>query len=208
MADDLVGEGGARFESAGSLKNGRRVWMLAKLPETATVADEELTQYLLLSNAHDGTRAMEVLLTPVRVVCWNTLSWAIREAKQKISIRHTENHDSQIRQAKAILDDAESYYAATGELLHKLADTKVDNRFAEAYLQAAQGVYRKLADDDADPQRHDARLFKKRPGLLRDTQSSRLEVNRRINKRIERLRRDLQRIARLDLLHAPIPSPA
>lgn len=69
-----------QLESAGSLKQGRIVWVLAKiLAGGAEVTDgDKLEAYLLLSNAHDGTRAVTVGFTPIRVVCWNTASAAHR----------------------------------------------------------------------------------------------------------------------------------
>ena len=136
MADDLVREGGARFESAGSLKGGRRVWLLAALPDSAHVRDEELKQYLLLSSAHDGTRAMEVLLTPVRVVCWNTLSLAIREATSKVKIRHTRNAGDRIGEARRVLGLAGEYFEQHAETMTELAGYSVDRAFTEAYLKA------------------------------------------------------------------------
>ena len=109
---------------------------MAKLPESAKVADEELAEYLLLTNAHDGTRAMEVLLTPVRVVCWNTLSVALRTTTSKVKIRHTRNAGQWIGEAQRVLGLAGAYFAEHAQTMNKLADYKPDRAFVEAYLQA------------------------------------------------------------------------
>ncbi len=139
MADDLVGEGGARFESAGSLKGGRRVWMLAKLPEPASVRDDKIEQYLLLTNSHDGSRAMEVLCTPVRVVCWNTLAFALRRGSSngsnKVTIRHTSNAATRVAEARRVLGLAADHFQDHTETMEELAGYKVDRRFTEAYLK-------------------------------------------------------------------------
>lgn len=138
LADELAGEGGARFESAGSLMNGRRVWMLAALPETIDVQGDRVNQYLLLSNTHDGSGAMEVLVTPVRVVCWNTLSWALSGTKSanRVSVRHTASAGERIQQARKILRTADTAFRATGDALNHLAETKVSARFRDAFLKA------------------------------------------------------------------------
>ena len=137
MADELVGEGGARYESAGSLKGGRRVWLLAKLPASTDVQGDQLAQYLLLTNAHDGTRAMECLLTPVRVVCWNTLSLALRRgAQHRVKLRHTRNVRDKIGEARRVLGLAGEYFQEHAQTMGELAQYRVDDAFRDAYLKA------------------------------------------------------------------------
>jgi len=70
FTDALLGEG-VRYETAGSLANGRRVWMLAKLPERYIISGERVEPYIVFSNSHDGSAAIRVAVTPVRVVCQN-----------------------------------------------------------------------------------------------------------------------------------------
>src|SRR5690606_1423164 len=99
--DPLLADGDCELEAAGSLKGGRNVWILARVRSIAPVTvgrrpDDEVRPYLLLSNAHDGTRAVTCAFTPIRVVCWNTLSAAhsvadradARAARTSVSIRH------------------------------------------------------------------------------------------------------------------------
>ena len=81
FTDDLLGEG-VTYETAGSLQGGKKVWMLAKLPEKYIIAGDEVTPYLVFFNSHDGSSGVKVAMTPVRVVCQNTLNLALGTAKR------------------------------------------------------------------------------------------------------------------------------
>ncbi len=68
----LLGEG-VWYEMAGSLQNGKRIWLLAKLPEKYFIGGEQIEPYLVFSSLHDGSSAIKAAMTPIRVVCQNTL---------------------------------------------------------------------------------------------------------------------------------------
>ncbi len=134
IVDEFAGEGGARYETAGSLRNGRIAWMMAAMPNTTTVVDDTLKQYLLLSTSHDGTRSVQINFTPVRVVCWNTLSLAVNTAQRSAFIRHTKNKSDQIVEAKRILGLAGEYFENHGQTMTRLAKSSIDDRFAAAFV--------------------------------------------------------------------------
>ena len=90
FTDSLLGEG-VTYETAGSLQNGRRVWVLAKLPQRYIISGDEITPYLVFMNAHDGTGAIKAAMTPIRVVCMNTLNLALSTAKRSWSTNHVGN---------------------------------------------------------------------------------------------------------------------
>ena len=71
FTDSLLGEG-VTYETAGSLQEGRRTWILAKLPQKFIISGDEITPYLVFMNSHDGTGAIKAAMTPIRVVCQNT----------------------------------------------------------------------------------------------------------------------------------------
>ena len=73
FVDQLIGSA-MHFETAGSLHGGRRVWVLAQLPEHIEVGGDPVRPYVLLMNSHDGSTAVVAASTPIRVVCQNTLN--------------------------------------------------------------------------------------------------------------------------------------
>lgn len=89
---------GAHYETAGSLRGGTRVFMTVKLPRDMIVGageiDDRVETYLLCTNSHDGTSPFTVALTPVRVVCQNTLNMALGAATLKSGMRWTARHTS------------------------------------------------------------------------------------------------------------------
>ena len=85
FTDNIIG-GDVRYETAGSLAGGKRIWLLARLPETEIVGDK-VEQYLVFTNTFDGSGSVRVSCTPIRVVCQNTLNVALSTAKRSWSIR-------------------------------------------------------------------------------------------------------------------------
>jgi len=122
--DILLGEG-LKFESAGSLFKGKQVWMLAKMPDTFKVAGDEFQQFLLATNSHDGKSVGRILCTDIRVVCWNTLCAALREAKRSWTIRHTTNLKGKEDEVRQHLKLANLYFNA----LQKKAEEMLKQSF-------------------------------------------------------------------------------
>lgn len=108
FVDNLLGEG-VRYETAGSLANGKRVWMLARLPEAYKMLDDEVEPYLVLTNSHDGSGAIKACMTPVRVVCQNTLNLALNNAARTWSMVHKGKISDKLEEAQYTLHLGESY---------------------------------------------------------------------------------------------------
>jgi phage/plasmid-like protein (TIGR03299 family) len=122
--DAIVADGGLRYHTAGALGKGERIWMLAKLPGHVRVngTDDVTEKYLLLSNSHNGTSALRVLFTPIRVVCANTLAVAHhRGAGQGISILHKGDLAAKVRQAQTVLGLAHRFYDDLEGHMNRLA---------------------------------------------------------------------------------------
>lgn len=112
IVDELLNTGKCKIESAGSIDEGRRVFVCLKLEQGIKVgATDQIFQYLLLVNSHDGTLAITAMFTNVRVVCNNTLSAALAGAKTAHKIRHTRNAQDRVKEAfiiMGILEDSHS----------------------------------------------------------------------------------------------------
>ena len=104
LLNRVVDEGGACFETAGSLRGGRAVFLSMKLPRTMNIGGvDRVDLYLIALNSHDGTSAFRLLVSPVRVVCANTQALALRRAQSSFSIRHTSGARGNIAQAREAL---------------------------------------------------------------------------------------------------------
>lgn len=123
FTDELIG-GDVRYETAGSLQNGKRVWLLAKMPQTK-VAGDEVDPYLCFTNTHDGTGSIRVCMTPIRVVCNNTLNVALRSASRSWSACHIGDMDNKLQEARHCLDLADQYMESLNKYADQLANTNV-----------------------------------------------------------------------------------
>lgn len=124
FTDELVG-GDVRYETAGSLADGKRVWMLAKMPDTR-VLDDVVEPYLCLTNGHDGFSSLKVCMTPVRVVCQNTLNMALKGAKRTWTVRHSGNINAKMEEAQQTLGLAQNYMKKFEEEAEELYSIKVN----------------------------------------------------------------------------------
>ena len=134
FTDTLLGSG-VRYETAGSLQEGRKVWLLARLPREYIISGERISPYLVFSNTHDGSGAVKVALTPVRVVCNNTLNLALQTAKRSWSMIHTGNINDKIQEAKDTLFMAETYMENLGKEFELLRRKKITDTQLNEYIE-------------------------------------------------------------------------
>lgn len=134
FTDELLGQG-VRYETAGSLQDGRKVWLLAHMPHEYIISGERISPYLLFSNTHDGSGAIKVALTPIRVVCNNTLNLALRTAQRSWSMIHTGNIQSKMKEAKDTLFKAERYMDELGKEFEKLRMKKLSDQEVMDYIE-------------------------------------------------------------------------
>lgn len=134
FTDELLGKG-VRYETAGSLQEGRKVWLLARLPREYIIGGERISPYLVFSNTHDGSGSVKVAVTPVRVVCNNTLNLALDTASRSFSMVHTGNIQDKIQEAKDTLFMAESYMDCLGAEFEQLRRQKVTDAQVKEYIE-------------------------------------------------------------------------
>lgn len=126
--DSLIAEQELFFESAGALDGGRRVWILARLPHIYNVTNDDVVkQYLLFVNHHDGTGSVRCFPTSVRVVCQNTLSFALKQdGWDGIAIRHVGDIEKKVEAARATLGKVSKVFADMLVIQQALAQRKLD----------------------------------------------------------------------------------
>lgn len=134
FTDEMLGKG-VRYETAGSLQEGRKVWLLARLPREYIIAGERISPYLVFSNTHDGSGSVKVAITPVRVVCNNTLNLALDTAKRSFSMIHTGNIQDKIQEAKDTLFRAEKYMDSLGIEFEHLRRQKITDEQVKEYIE-------------------------------------------------------------------------
>ncbi len=134
FTDELLGKG-VGYETAGSLQEGKKVWLLARLPREYIIAGERISPYLVFSNTHDGSGSVKVAITPVRVVCNNTLNLALDTAKRSFSMIHTGNIQDKIQEAKDTLFKAAKYMECLGIEFEQLRRRKVTDKQVREYIE-------------------------------------------------------------------------
>lgn len=145
--DPFVEEGHFQYETAGSLKGGRRVWVLASLSNglREVVKDDPVKGHILLSNTHDGTTPVISMLTDVRVVCWNTMQMALSEGSNRSTVRHTRNLTNRMENMQEVITAAHNSFEKALEQYRFLASVQLNTVALEHFIKA---VYGKNKDDE------------------------------------------------------------
>lgn len=141
----LIDSGEVSLHTAGSLQEGRKIWVLAKVNKPALeIADGDMVdRFVLLSHAHDGTRAVRAGFTPIRVVCANTLRMAFNEsneANKLVKVLHTKNVIKAIEGLRDIMQVANASFEATAEQYRRLAKFKVSYADLRKYVKIVLDV--------------------------------------------------------------------
>ena len=147
--DPMIEKGEAFYESAGALYQGKCVWVMAKLSrDMQVITDDVVERYLLLTHRHDGTGAIQVKFTPVRVVCQNTLNQALSEGPS-FRVAHTKSMYARLDKAADALSRVLAQSRKVEDAFTEMALVKLNTDRFEKYLQAVfpdpvQGENRKL----------------------------------------------------------------
>lgn len=147
--DALLGQGNRVYHTGGYLKDGEVVWLLAKLPRDIRVrGNDVLETYLLFTNSHDGSVAIDMRLTTIRVVCQNTLSMALRgaDARKAFKRGHDGRYDILKDEARSFFQFAIERSAAAEALFKRLSVIRCSETAFGAWLE-------ELMPDPAPPAR-------------------------------------------------------
>ena len=131
---------GGRWETAGSIKDGRVVFGSLAL-ERETVLDPKgvsdvVKSYLLVHTSHDGSTAVQASITPVRVVCQNTLNMALGSTKQSFKIRHTQTVGGKVAAAREALALANTYFDEFEKEAQALISTEINKAKFDKIVEA------------------------------------------------------------------------
>ena len=134
--DEFVTAGSMRMETAGSLRDGRHVWALANLGSEFELDDgDKVKGYLLVSHPHEYGYSMKIMFTPIRVVCNNTLTYALEHSRAEsvqshlFNFRHTKVFDRDVMDLAAeTLAISSKKMSGFQKISETLADTKIKNQ--------------------------------------------------------------------------------
>lgn len=130
FADNLVDSDEAKYDTAGSLRGGRVVFLSMEVPKHIMVGGEDgHKMYLLLRTSHDGTTAIGVYVVMIRAVCMNTVTFAISGAKYRWAMPHVSTLEGKLQEARETLalsfDYADAFQAEAERLMKaKVSDDK------------------------------------------------------------------------------------
>lgn len=162
FCDPLIQSGKLRYETAGSLGGGKRIWVMGRLGTVDVVPGDAVHQYLLLTFGHDGVHGVAIKPTGVRVVCQNTVNAALADGVQGISLRHTPSVHAQLATAASMFERAEKGFAETVEQWRRMAATQIVEAQLDAYIL---GLVPKAEDEKEGKVPSDARRANLRAAL-------------------------------------------
>jgi len=128
----------AALHTAGSLCEGSRVWVLAKLNRDPLIVapGDEVEKFILLSHGHDGSLAVRVGFTPIRVVCANTLALAHRaDASKLIRLKHTKDLHENLANVREVMNVANAEFEASAEQYRLLARKSINQADLRRYVK-------------------------------------------------------------------------
>jgi phage/plasmid-like protein (TIGR03299 family) len=133
---DLFGKASAVIDTVGALRKGSPVWFLAKTPNTMEIKPGDPVETMFLAtSSHDGTGAITLAFCSTRVICANTLGAALRNARHKVSIRHTKNVRVGLGLAASILAKSETYWTRFREACQVMAKQDVNRDEVRSFLE-------------------------------------------------------------------------
>ena len=152
--DALVSNGeGIKYETAGALGDGERIFITAKLPEMIKVGRNDLIeQYIFLTTSHDGSGSIMAAFTPIRIVCNNTLNMALKDNTNAVFIKHTANAEMKLNEAARIISISETTSELLGIVFNKWSKVRVTDKELKKLISLAMSpnkeVFKAVATND------------------------------------------------------------
>ena len=149
--DTIIDQGEAIFETAGALGKGERIFVTAKLPEDMLVHGEKVEKYIMLTNSHDGTSTIIAGFTPIRVVCNNTLTAALKNIDNKVSISHTASAESRLKEASRVMGIASKYMDEVNMTFESMTTRRLSDLEMKYFIETVMknGIKEDKSDKEA-----------------------------------------------------------
>lgn len=150
--DRLIHAGNAQYETAGAVGDGERVWVMAKVRETIPIlGDDTVVPYVLLSHTHNGKGSIRVMPTMIRVVCQNTLSWALKDRKAGVQIRHSRRASERLDEEATKINIAFQEIDRAIEMFRRMASVSVTPAMLRSFLEGLWPRTKPQEDSDSYP---------------------------------------------------------
>lgn len=135
--DPLVDRDEAIYHTAGVLGQGERCWLLAKLPDYIKIGPKKdpVEKFVLLYNSHDGSSHIRVKMTPIRVVCNNTLTAALSGTESEVRIKHTQSAQDKLQEAHQILGLTNQLYDQLDLIFNRMAVRRITGKQLMDYVK-------------------------------------------------------------------------
>jgi phage/plasmid-like protein (TIGR03299 family) len=151
--DSLVTDGGIKYETAGALGNGERIFITAKLPDVMRIGRKDIIEeYIFLTTSHDGSGSIMAAFTPVRIVCNNTLNAALRNHTNAVHIKHTANAEEKLKDAARIIQISTTMSEELEFMFNKWAKVRINDRELQKLIRLAMSpnreVFKAITEDD------------------------------------------------------------
>ncbi|HEX8356885.1 MAG TPA: DUF932 domain-containing protein, partial [Segetibacter sp.] len=152
--DSLVtSDSGIKYETAGALGKGERVFITAKMPDVIKVGRKDvIEEYIFLTTSHDSSGSIMAAFTPVRIVCNNTLNMALRDHSNAVFIKHTANAETKLKEAARIISISNSMSDQLETMFNKWSKIRIDDRELKKLIQLAMAptpeVFKAVAEEN------------------------------------------------------------
>jgi phage/plasmid-like protein (TIGR03299 family) len=139
FADSIIGEGQAVWDTAGSLAGGRKIFMQVELEGKLFLnsnPDDTTVKKILFISSHDGSKALQGMITPYRVVCQNSMNAALRNHTNAFKVFHRKNYQSKKDEAAKVLELAHAYFDDLQVVMNQLAESEVTTSYVDGFIGA------------------------------------------------------------------------
>ena len=134
--DEVLLDHGYTYETAGAVKDGQRIWILAKAPNHTKIGPDQVDQYVLLFNSHNGSTGVTMKPTAIRVVCNNTLEFALnKQTDSGISLRHTTGVKDRLDSLTNALKSCEADMEQAFIIMRRMQHAEINRELMDKYFE-------------------------------------------------------------------------